>query len=240
MADSNITVDSLTIASGFDYNIAKWTFTDPNANGIEQCRLNAVELLAAETNDRGPDDALLAVKVDEGRDKAAHMALVRGVTRYYWVRPRNNAGFYGDWYPSSPTEGVQATTTLGFALVGWSPFTTPLLAGSGSITSGSVNGAYSVMGDLCFVNAQIDIVTNGTGSDYLAFDLPVLMDDNDSAFNSNGGGMMETTHKALQLINIRAPSSKRCRVRFYDGTYPGVDGGRYFVSVAYKIDPAGV
>lgn len=108
MADSDITVSALTLTPGIGHNLAKWTFDDPNATGLDYLRLDAVELHAASTNDRS-----LASKVDEGRNTAAHMGLVEGASYYYWVKARNRSGYYGDWYPSGATSGIIGT--VGFA-----------------------------------------------------------------------------------------------------------------------------
>src|SRR5712692_1283810 len=105
MADSDITVSRLAVSSGIGHNLATWSVSDPHVRELEYLSLAAVELWAASSNDRS-----LASKIDEGRDKGAHLALAQGQTFYYWIRPRNKAGFYGDWYPSSATGGVVGTT----------------------------------------------------------------------------------------------------------------------------------
>lgn len=111
MPDSNITCAGLTLTPGIGHNLANWTFTDPNANGLNSLSLGTVELHAATANDRS-----LATKVAEGRDSAPHMSLIEGATYYYWVRARNKAGFYGDWHPSGETSGVVGTA--GFSIAG--------------------------------------------------------------------------------------------------------------------------
>lgn len=101
-------VAGLAVTPGVGAITAKWTLTDPNSSGLGLLALDAVELHAATTNNRAG-----AVKVDEGRDKALHTAIVEGTTYFYWVRPRHANGTFGDWFPSSASAGIQAT--VGFA-----------------------------------------------------------------------------------------------------------------------------
>ena len=108
MADSNITVSGLTATPGVGHTALQWEFVDPHALGLPTLQLDAVEVWAAEV-----DDHTYAVKVAEGRDSALHMALTEGDTYYYWIKPRNKSGYYGDWHPSSAVAGVQST--VGFA-----------------------------------------------------------------------------------------------------------------------------
>lgn len=110
MADSSITVSALTASPGIGHVALQWSFSDPHTpGGLPQLQLAAVELWASTTNDR---DAT-AAKVAEGRDNALHPALTEGATWYYWIKARDNAGQYGDWYPAGATAGVQVT--VGFA-----------------------------------------------------------------------------------------------------------------------------
>ncbi len=110
MPDSDITCADLAITPGIGHNLARWTVTDPNDNGLFSLRLAAVELWAATTNDRS-----LATKITgEGRDNLPHMALLEGASYYYWVKARNNSGYYGDWFPSGATSGVEGV--VGFSV----------------------------------------------------------------------------------------------------------------------------
>lgn len=105
MPDSDITVSGLTISPGIGHNLARWTVSDPNADGLPYRKLDRVELWASETNDRDSTDL---IKVSEGQDSAPHMGLVEGQTFYYWIKARDQEGSYGDWYPSGSTSGVEA------------------------------------------------------------------------------------------------------------------------------------
>jgi len=113
MGTSDITVTALAVTPGIGHNAVKVTVVDPRGGAVPNIALDVVEVYASATNDRGPDGGLLATKIDEGKDKAFHMALVEGSTHYYWGRPRNRLGNYGDWFPSGATSGVACT--VGFA-----------------------------------------------------------------------------------------------------------------------------
>lgn len=112
MPDSDITVSTLTATPGVSTNKLAWVLVDPNASGPFYLRIDKVEIWSSITNDR-----TTAVKVVEGIVDALDAGLFEEVTYYYWIKPRNQAGNYGDWYPSSPTAGVAGKTrgTAGLA-----------------------------------------------------------------------------------------------------------------------------
>lgn len=125
---SNITVSGLTLSSGVGHNLANWSVTDPNADGLPYRKLANVELWACEVNDRDSTDLF---QVAEGKDSAPHMGLSEGQTYYYWIRARDNEGSYGDWHPSGTTSGVEATS----------------LIAPGTVASGGVANAQLVASD---------------------------------------------------------------------------------------------
>ena len=104
MPDSDITVSGLTAVAGIGIIELSWTVTNPNIGGLYYLDLRTVEVWASATNDRGA-----ATKVREGDTVASHV-LTSGLTRYYWIRAKNNSDLYGDWHPSSSTAGVSATS----------------------------------------------------------------------------------------------------------------------------------
>lgn len=104
MPDSDITVSGLTAVAGIGIIELSWTVTNPNIGGLYYLDLRTVEVWASATNNRGA-----ATKVREGDTVASHV-LTSGSTRYYWIRAKNNSDNYGDWYPSSATAGVSATS----------------------------------------------------------------------------------------------------------------------------------
>lgn len=105
-------VASLAASGGVGLNSLSWTLTDPNSNGLGDLALDVVEVHAASTNDRTG-----ATKVAEGKTFSIHNGLARGVTRYYWVRPRHVNGTNGSFYPASSTGGVSATELSGNVLL---------------------------------------------------------------------------------------------------------------------------
>ena len=237
MADSNITVSNLAASSGIGHILLNWSFDDPNARGIEQCRLDAVELWAATTNDRGPDDALLATKIDEGRDKAAHMALTQGAIFYYWIRPRNKARFYGEWYPLSPTGGVVGTTQADGGA--WTPFTpiiTSSLGALGSIIVGSDN-RFKVIGKTCLFRITPFITDNGTGSGQLvitASALPIPAGGTSPGYVLIGARGLAGSYTSLLGIVVNNSGFQLTLVK-YDGTYPGATGAGYVMDGSYEV-----
>lgn len=101
MADSDITVAGLVAKPGVQQNKLEWTISDPNT--LPYLALDAVEVWSATADDRA--DGTFA-RVGEGITDFVHGGISEEVTRYYWIRPRNMSGFYGDWYPASPTAGI--------------------------------------------------------------------------------------------------------------------------------------
>jgi hypothetical protein len=97
-----IALSGLAVTPGFGQSFLEWTVDDPNWNGLERLRLDKVELWAATSNDRAG-----ASKVAEGLTSTIHR-FTDGAARYYWIKPLNRAGLYGDWFPTSATGGVAA------------------------------------------------------------------------------------------------------------------------------------
>lgn len=90
--------DSLTAVGGFQNIFLSWSNLDfPN--------LYVYEVWRSEVNDRAS-----AVMAGEAMLTFFTDYVGVGVTRYYWVRPRNISGIYGAWYPFSPTGGIECTT----------------------------------------------------------------------------------------------------------------------------------
>lgn len=140
---SNITVSGLTATPGIGHIALQWSYTDSNATGLPYRQLDVVEVHAHTSNDRSG-----ASKVAEGRNNALHMALVEGVTYYYWIKARDKEGEYGDWHPSGATSGV--LQTVGF---------TAALA-----VSGLVNGKLTVTASSNALTATVTTIAGNTPS----------------------------------------------------------------------------
>ncbi len=106
MADSNITVAGLQATGGVNQIVLSWDSpVDPNVNGLPYLQFAATELWKADTNDRTAPQF-----VGETSDNSfTHSNLSRGSRYYYWIRPRDRSGLYGEWFPVSPTAGVVGT-----------------------------------------------------------------------------------------------------------------------------------
>lgn len=105
MADSNITCSGLTATSGVGQVALQWSTLLPSEVALPYLALGAVEVWAASSNDRGA-----AAKIGETNSGLfVHAGLSGGAQRWYWVRPRNASGAYGDWFPFAATNGVAAT-----------------------------------------------------------------------------------------------------------------------------------
>jgi len=112
----------------------------------------------------------------------------------------------------------------------WSAYTPTLTAGLGSLTSlGTTTGRYAQIGKTVFCAIDVSIATNGTGSSFLNVGLPVVPFDT-AAFS---GREVNVTFKTLSVLSRGAiPTAV---IRYYDATYPGVDGGRYILGGSYEV-----
>lgn len=107
MGTSDITVTALIPSPGIGHILLKAMVVDPRDGAVPQIALDTVEFYASASNDFS-----LATKIDEGKDKGNHSALVEGATYYYWAIARNRSGSLGARYPASATAGVPATVAF--------------------------------------------------------------------------------------------------------------------------------
>lgn len=106
MADSDITASGLVASEGTGSVALQWSVANPHELGLPYLDLALVEVWASATNNRAA--ATLAGSAAKGQNTFVH-TLEGGTTRYYWVRPKNAAGYYGDWHPLSASAGVSGT-----------------------------------------------------------------------------------------------------------------------------------
>jgi hypothetical protein len=150
-------IDSLSVVSGGPTaNHATWTFDDPNIELVGGLLLEAVELWAAPDNDRSG-----ATLVAEGKTNAVHAGLLGESTPYYWARPRDKDGNYGDWYPSSSSAGVrysryrcESSTSQTIASSGSKVITVP--AGLAYLENSSLNN-----------NCRVRLTSRGTANTWM-------------------------------------------------------------------------
>lgn len=142
MADSNITVTGLVAVGGISQITLDWQPpTDPHSpGGLPYLQLDAIEIYAASSNNR-----VASVKIGENSigTNYVHSGLSRAVQRWYWLRPRNKAGKFGDWHPVSSTAGVvgqEANKTASLLTNGYFLNTNGLLQQWGSLTTNATTG----------------------------------------------------------------------------------------------------
>jgi hypothetical protein len=105
MADSNITCSGLTARSGVGQLVLQWFTLQPSETALPYMALDTVEVWASTTNNRGA-----AINVGaSGNGQFTHADVPAGATRFYWLRPRNASGSYGDWHPLAANAGVAGT-----------------------------------------------------------------------------------------------------------------------------------
>jgi hypothetical protein len=116
MSTSDITVAALAASPTVFGNVLTWTFSDPRNGALPNIALDAVEVWSSTTNDRST-----ASKVVEGITSTTHQGIIGETVYYYWIKPRDKIGSYGDWYPSGATSGIACraigTSGLAFALM---------------------------------------------------------------------------------------------------------------------------
>ena len=113
----------------------------------------------------------------------------------------------------------------------WKSYTPTISASSGSLTTvTSVSGYWRKFGKKVEFKVGFEITTNGTGSGTLKATLPV------SSVGSTGqictGKERASTGKTMSGFIDSA--STDVVMQFYDGTYPGMNGGIYNISGQYE------
>ncbi|MBS7699156.1 MULTISPECIES: hypothetical protein [unclassified Chelatococcus] len=139
MADSNITISSLTAAGGPGLVTLTWVTVGGGAGCLSYLALKSVEVWSSATNNRNS-----ATKAGEGVSIFAHTGLTGTTTRYYWVRAVDASGNLGDFFPASATGGMAGTPTRSL--------------GPGQVTNddlaGAINAAVKIL-DASITNAKI-------------------------------------------------------------------------------------
>jgi hypothetical protein len=112
----------------------------------------------------------------------------------------------------------------------WTSYTPTIAPQTGAFTSASATGSYRQVGKTVYVYANITITTNGTGSGFITFTLPVS---SPTASTVGCGREINSTGVALS-VTFTASASTASIVK-YDNTYPGADGYVLTVSGIYEI-----
>jgi hypothetical protein len=110
----------------------------------------------------------------------------------------------------------------------WTAYTPTVTSGTGTLTTVSAVGRYKQIGKTVFVQVTISLTTNGTGASFLQATLPIAAL---GAQTCMGAGREQAVNgKGTQVILGGAGFL----VVYYDGTYPGVNGGSYPCSLIYE------
>lgn len=143
MADSDITVNGLAAAGGVGQIALAWNpAVDPHSpGGLPYLQLATIEVWAAPSNNR----ALSAQIGESAGTRLIESGLARAERRYYWLRPRNKAGLFGEWHPLSDIGGVagqEANNQYDLSTNGYYKFPNGLLFQWGQlVSSGSVTNS---------------------------------------------------------------------------------------------------
>jgi hypothetical protein len=160
MADSELTISSLTATGAAGQIVLDFVVDNPTANGLPYLFLDHVDIYAASSNNRDS-----ATKVGSSVSRQfIHSGLSKSTTRYYWVKAVNASGYDGEWYPSGATSGVSAETTNEIPDVDQ---LSDINDDLGEITAGTVTGAPIRTGsgdDRVQINSEInalEVYNNG-------------------------------------------------------------------------------
>jgi hypothetical protein len=110
-------------------------------------------------------------------------------------------------------------------------YTPTLTCGSGTLTSATAIGEYTVNYKTVTVQYLIVITTNGTCAGNLQAALPIA---NNSTFPATGAGA-EFANTGKGVNGIAPASASAITVRFADGTYPGANGNVISLHAVYQV-----
>ena len=131
---------------------------------------------------------------------------------------------------SGGTGGVYSATGL-FLGSSWIGFTPSVGAQTGTITTlGTCTGLYRIEGSTVYVQAVINITTNGTGAGFVKMILPQFT----AAAQTVGVGK-ETAVTGKFLNTYVVQPNNYVAITYADGTYPGANGVQLVVDFSYVI-----
>jgi hypothetical protein len=119
------------------------------------------------------------------------------------------------------------TGYTGGAWTTWTPTVTASTPGATPPTFGTIVAKTLAIGKLTFIRIEINITTNGTGSNTIRFTLPSAVASTYAIFT---GHDVLTTGKMLQGL----AQSSFCDITYYDNTYPGATGARLIINGLYE------
>jgi hypothetical protein len=111
----------------------------------------------------------------------------------------------------------------------WTAYTPTVFAGSGTFTSASATGRYSIIGKTVFFEVAISITTNGTAATFVGINTPP----NTVAVTSNIIGCGRDILGAGKMLQMFINGTTAGIVN-YDNTYPGSSGAQISVSGTFE------
>lgn len=112
-------------------------------------------------------------------------------------------------------------------------YTPTITALSGTITTASATGLYVRVGQMVTVWIDITITTNGTGAGAIIATLPFTSRNTTQSYSGSGYQNSGTTNTALSVAC--SPNAANIGIEKYDGTYPGANSTRFYVTLTYPI-----
>ena len=109
----------------------------------------------------------------------------------------------------------------------WTAWTPVITAATGTLTTVSASGHYSIIGKVVALRLSIAITTNGTGGGAIISTLPI----NNNLVTVITGRETNTIGKILQGL----VDSNRIEIYNYDNSYPGADGYAFYMTGIYSI-----
>jgi hypothetical protein len=109
MAD--ITVSAVSTFPGLNQILVGWNFDDPNIGGLGYLQLKHFEIWSASANNVNLASLIGTSRTTTFVDAGGSAGLSAGETRYYWVRPINNAGTPGSFSPGATNGALGQTRT---------------------------------------------------------------------------------------------------------------------------------
>ena len=114
----------------------------------------------------------------------------------------------------------------------WTDYTPTVSSAAGSITSYTQDAKYIRIGKVCIVRIGITLTNAGTGTGFLAFDLPFTVK-NDTAMPVGAGRENALTGKMVQIQAINSTSS--ARMYFYDNSSVITTNNYLFGTLVYEV-----
>lgn len=113
----------------------------------------------------------------------------------------------------------------------WIPYTPTVTASAGTITTSAINGArYKQQGKIVTFSVKITITTNGTGSGFLKFTLPLAS----HASNPGAAFAAASTGAVALAALIGAGATSDVFVATVAGAYPASDGFAFYCTGSYE------